>query len=589
MNPVMKNPLRTRGDMALAAVQILKPLAAHMSEGKALIKAGDTGAVYPDRIAQMEAYSRALWAIVPMLAGKCPEVEPLWALWREGLANGVNPAHVEYWGDIGPYDQRMVEMAVMGIGLCIAPDRFWSEFDEATRANLHRWLSQINDYEMPANNWVFFRILVNIGFQCVGMPCSEARLERDLALVEEHYEGDGWYYDYPTQRDYYAPWGFQYYGLVYTHVMRARDAERSARFLARGRQFAPQFGAWFAADGEALAYGRSQTYRFAQGSFYAAQALAEQGPGAPWGVMKGNLLRNLRKWLARPIFTGDGLLSIGYGYPNLHMAEGYNAPGSPYWAMKAFMVLALPEDHPFWQAEEAFEEIPPVVCEKGANMLLVRDAQGAHVQGFSAGNHAPGHEQSTAKYEKFAYSTAFAFSVSRSSGSLREGAFDSALALTDDGIQWRTRYGCASHEIREDRVLSVWKPYADVTVETEIIPLGEDVHLRVHTIETPRPLAAAEGGYAIRRPEGEAGVSLREETLAAAVLTPWGASGILAKEGYERAMLEYPAPNTNMLYPRTALPMLLASVPPGKTRLVCKVLGAVSRGEEKWAAMPGEE
>ena len=47
------------------------------------------------------------------------------------------------------------------------------------------------------------------------------------------------------------------------------------------------------------------------------------------------------------------MLSIGYGYPNLFMCESYNSAGSPYWALKAFLPLALPEDHPFWTAEEA--------------------------------------------------------------------------------------------------------------------------------------------------------------------------------------------------------------------------------------------
>ncbi|SQB37568.1 Uncharacterized protein conserved in bacteria [Citrobacter koseri] len=34
------------------------------------------------------------------------------------------------------------------------------------------------------------------------------------------------------------------------------------------------------------------------------------------------------------------------------MCEDYNSPGSPYWALKVFLILALPDDHAFWQAEE---------------------------------------------------------------------------------------------------------------------------------------------------------------------------------------------------------------------------------------------
>lgn len=42
--------------------------------------------------------------------------------------------------------------------------------------------------------------------------------------------------------------------------------------------------------------------------------------------MKGLIARHLRTWLKRPIFDRDHVLTIGYGYPNLTMAERYNAP-----------------------------------------------------------------------------------------------------------------------------------------------------------------------------------------------------------------------------------------------------------------------
>lgn len=32
--------------------------------------------------------------------------------------------------------------------------------------------------------------------------------------------------------------------------------------------------------------------------------------------------------------------------------QGYNSPQSPYWALKPLLILALPPDHKFWQAEE---------------------------------------------------------------------------------------------------------------------------------------------------------------------------------------------------------------------------------------------
>ena len=201
-NCVKDNPLRTRADVERAAVALIEPLLPLLSPGKARLHLGDTGAVYPDDIAQMEAFARPLWAIVPMLAGGCASVGPLWDCWREGIIHGVDPDSPEYWGEVTDYDQRLVEMAVFGMGMALAPEAFFFSLPERTQAQLYRWLDQINRHDMPKNNWTFFRVLVNIGFETCGLPYPEDQMHRDFELIESHYEGDGWYFDYFNQREY---------------------------------------------------------------------------------------------------------------------------------------------------------------------------------------------------------------------------------------------------------------------------------------------------------------------------------------------------------------------------------------------------
>lgn len=580
----IQNPLKTRADVAEYALSLLAPLLAHRQDHGACFRLGATSAHYPDHVAGMEAFSRPLWAIAPLLAGKHAAVLPYWTLWREGLIHGVDPTHPAYWGDISDYDQRMVEMAAIAVGMCIAPEYFWQGLPPDSQEHLYEWLKQINRHRMGTHNWVFFRILVNLAFIKNGLPHSQAKLDEDLANVEAHYEDDGWYFDLPSQRDYYTPWAYHYYSLLYAQIMRDLDPERCATFATRSKAYAPQFAAWFDRDGAALPYGRSLTYRFAQGAFYSALAFgAEDSPDIRWGEMKGLWLRNLRWWSRQPILTGDGILSIGYGYPNLCMAENYNAPGSPYWAMKTFIALALPPEHPFWQAEEASCMPPRAIRQPSARMLITRDEQNAQVQAYAAGNHAP--YQSDAKYEKFAYSTAFAFSIPHGMRTLEEGAFDSMLALSDDGAYWRVRYGCESFEVQEDRVLSVWRPYPDVTVSTEIIPRG-DWHIRRHTIESKRALQASEAAYAIAH-ETNTEQYIKADSVCA--YTPQGLSGIISYRGYQGACIVVPEPNTNLLYPRTVIPCLRADIPSGKTVLACAVLGSVTGTLEKWRQPPGKE
>ena len=578
MHDVSKNPLLTRQDMADAAVQMMAPLVSCLTPGKARMIVGEGSAHYSEDVAGMEGFSRVLWALVPMLVGKCAEVEPFWKLWKEGIINGTDPAHPEYWGGIGDYDQRMVEMAVIGTGLCFAPDQFYRGFTAAQQENLYQWLNQINRFDMPKNNWRFFRILVNIGFLKVGLPVDRARLTEDLDMMESHYVGDGWYFDYLTKRDYYTIWGFHYYSLLYVAAMREEDPERCRRFIERAKLIAPRFACWFDREGRALPYGRSLTYRFAQGCFWAAMAFAGvEAEEIGWGGMKHMLLGNLREWLKMPIFDRGGALTVGYGYPNLCAAEGYNAPGSPYWGMKTFLALALPEDHPFWQAEETLYTPPEKFLDEQVRLLLTRDAENRQVVAYTAGNHAWEHMHEDEKYEKFAYSTQFAFSVTKEATTLNKGAFDSMLAVKRTGKDlWHARSGCDSFSLTEDRVSFTWSPMEGVSIVTVIAPWGM-WHVRKHIIRTACEIDAAEGAFAVRKDWAGARPCDRISSVCAAndrfaaAHGACGTSAIFAIQGYEQGEIIHTEPNTNLVYPRTVLPTLRAQLPPGEHCLICAV------------------
>ncbi|MBR5225566.1 MAG: DUF2264 domain-containing protein [Clostridia bacterium] len=582
-NQVKDNPLLTRADVELAAVQLIEPLLPLLSEGKARLRLGETGAAYDADIAEMEGFARPLWAIVPMLAGGCEKVKPLWDAWKQGIENGVDPSHPEYWGEIGSYDQRQVEMAVFGYGMAIAPQEFFFSLSREGQTNLYRWLDQINHTELFHNNWMYFRVLVNIGFMICGLPHNQTRLENDFAALETHYLGDGWYQDLPGQLDYYTPWAFHYYSLIYAKAMKERDAARSALLLDRAKAIAPDIACWFDANGEAIPYGRSLTYRFAQSAFFGAMALAEgECDALPYGRMKHLLLSNLRSWMKKPIFTRDGVLTIGYGYPNLLMGEGYNAPGSPYWAMKAFACLALGQEHPFWTSKEEAYPAPALMLQKHMRMLIARDEANQHVIAYPAGNCCEAHAHCDAKYEKFAYSTVFGFSVPKTQRHLAGGAFDSMLAFSEEEVSWFTRYQAKEYELREDSVVSLWRPLAGVKVRTQIIPAG-NWHLRIHEIETNRWLYAAEGGFAMEN--GREAVAACEEKQAM-VSAPWGVSAIRALRGYDRSEVVKPEPNTNLMKPRTLLPTLRAHLAPGRHVLCCVVYGSPSPKTEEAAQIP---
>lgn len=577
MNATVGHPLQTRSDMVNALEQLVRPLRPFYSKGGARLALGGTGVSYPAAVAEMEGFSRVLWGLVPLLAGG--GTHELWDVVLNGIRCGTNPEHEEYWGEVGDYDQRLVEMAVFGYALALIPERIWEPLRPEERDRLHRWLNQINRHPCYDCNWLFFNVLVNVGFRKAGLPYDAEQLERNLNRLDAFYLEDGWYSDgIGGHSDYYVPFAFHYYGLLYARMMEEEDPERSRTYKERAAAFAGDFLHWFAPDGAALPYGRSLAYRFAQSAFWSALAYAGVDV-LPAGVLKGLVLRNLRWWLDRPIRSSNGLLTVGYTYPNLVMAENYNSPGSPYWALKAFLPLALPEAHPFWTAEELpLPELPPLSIQRPAHLVLARDPASGHVAAFNTGHRGTNeHTHTSAKYEKFVYSTGFGFSVPRGEWGLAQGAFDSMLALSERGDNlYRVRRRNLETSIRDNVLHALWKPWPDVEVSTWIVA-GLPWHVRIHRVATGRPLDAAEGGFALGM-ETELTERTEAGRAAAGAASPYGASGVLNLLGYRTAELIRPNANTNVLHPRTVLPTLQTSLEPGLHLLAAAVYGDPSPG-----------
>lgn len=117
-----------------------------------------------------------------------------------------------------------------------------------------------------------------------------------------------------------------------------------------------------------------------------------------------------------------------------------------------------------------------------------------------------------AKYCKFAYSSAFGFSVP-TGPLIQQIAPDNSLALSRDGAEtWAVKWKCGevlerTVDIAGEKVLTVsakWWPWMDrlVEVETTLIPPTSrwpDWHIRIHKIRSTQKvkLVAVEGGFAI--------------------------------------------------------------------------------------------
>ncbi|WP_404455522.1 DUF2264 domain-containing protein [Virgibacillus necropolis] len=568
-NPVLNiknNPLRTKKDLQTLMKQIAQPLENYFSADKAHLYLGKAATHYSEQVAGFEAFSRPLWGLAPLIAGGGSV--PIWDNYIEGIKNGTNPQHREFWGFPKDYDQRTVETAAFGLTLALCGSNVLDSLTSVERENFYQWIKVVNKRKTPDNNWNLFKVLVNTGLAKQGMEYDKKANKHAFERIETFYLGDGWYSDGLTnQKDYYVSFAIHYYCLIYAKLMEKEDPIRSQLFKDRAVKFAKDFIYWFAEDGSSIPFGRSMTYRFAQTSFWSALAFADV-EAFPWGVIKGIVLRHLRWWMKQSIFTDDGVLTIGYAYPNLIMSENYNAPGSPYWALKSFLVLALNESHPFWTEEEqSLPKLEKIKVQKHSQMIMCRDHE--HVYALTSGQYADFEPAHTAeKYAKFAYSNQFGFSVSKEPYGLTHGAYDSMLALSEKDNLYRVRRKCEKVKMSKEYIYSLWKPWQDVLVETWLIPINA-WHIRVHHIQTERMLDTAEGGFAIPVDDPYIGLMKPDWDIAKSSV---GLSCIIDLLGERKLKMVRTAPNTNMLYPNVSeIPTLIKELEIGNHWLAAAV------------------
>jgi hypothetical protein len=579
-SPIAGNEFKTRDDVIAAVHSLFNPLLPSFSEGKARVQIDASGFTHDRAASDLEGFARPLFGVAPLVAGGAAFEH--WELYREGLKNGTDPSHPEYWGTVTGSDQRQVEMAALGYALLLVPEHIWEPLDGTAKKNVATYLLNSRNSRHGGNNHMFFRVVVDLGLEKVGVPVDRSMSEEYLRHLEDLYIADGWYRDGggkgdDRRIDYYNPFAMHYYGLLCAvyRLEDSADRARASRFRERARRFAQHFQHWFADTGANVPYGRSLIYRTAVAAFWGSLAVTNE-EALPWGVMKGLYLRNLRWWATQPISRSrDGLLTVGYSYPNVFMSERYNSSGSPWWAMKAFAPLSLPATHPFWASEEL--PLPPRDPTAAFPIPgMVFSHQPGHTVMFTAGpetgqamRHVP------EKYKKFAYSSRYGFSVENESLGFEVGTFDSMIALSDDGKHFRVREHCDDAYVAVDALFSLWHPWRDVKVETWLLPRGP-WHIRVHRVTSPRPLSTIEGGFAAPRADFGTDETAVEASSAWVKSKLGDFSGMFDFSSKKRSpRVHTPHGNTSIMFPRTLVPQLRGDVEADTpTVFACAVLAA---------------
>ena len=582
-NAWYSNPLKTRNDVAEALNQLLEPLIPAFTEDAARVSLADAGAGFSMEAAELEGFARPLWGIVPFVYGGGDF--KYWEMYRKGISNGTNPNHPEYWGDINHVNQHLVELAAIGFALCFVPEHLWNPLLDEAKANVSKYLLNARKTDFLHNNWKFFRVMIDLGLDKVGVDFDKSLTKEHIEDLDTMYLDEGWYGDGKSASiDYYNAFAFHFYALIYYFVMHERDPERCDIYKERAVTFAKQFIHWFSDDGACMPFGRSCIYRFAVDGFWAMLACVsktDETPVIPWGVMKGIYLRNLRWWSKQPVsYFRTNILSIGFSYPNQHMCENYNSPQSPYWSLKAFASLLLPESHPFWSSKEE-----PLVLED-ANLkvpgMLFSHNKGNTVALVSGPFKLPMRHVAE-KYSKFAYSTRYGFNVECNLKDFSNASLDNMIGFSFNNKDFYFRNPSKSW-IFKDGLYSEWTPDGadDLEVKTWILQKGK-YHIRYHHIynNSSKDIESREGGFAadIMHDNNIAKFLSSDGKSIAEITTSKDVTLVVDLLGDRKPKICQPEPNANLLYSKVIIPQLTGHIPAKSSAKFASAIYAQPKGE----------
>ncbi|MFD9066862.1 DUF2264 domain-containing protein [Kitasatospora purpeofusca] len=408
----------TRPDVAALADRLLLAARRHASPAHALITPPGAPGGYGTSVDGLEGFARTLLLAGFRVAGEHGR-DPLHLMehYARGLAAGTDPASPERWVTPREHPQAKVEAASLALVLDLTRPWLWDLLDPGVRERVVGYLSQVvGDDGYPRTNWVWFRIVVEQFLASVGGPWSREDIESDLAVHESFVRRDGWYSDGAERSyDHYNGWALHLYPVLWSRMAGAEEfaAPRLPRYREHLDRFLLDAVRLVGADGSPLLQGRSLSYRFAAAAPFWLGAFSDSTALSP-GLLRRAAVGIVKHFADRGAPGADGLLSLGWHHPWRRLAQRYSGPGSPYWASKGLLGLALPADHPVWTSTE--EPLPVEVADQSALLaapgwaLSSTRADGiVRVHNHGTDHARPGDRTGDSPlYARFGYSTATA-------------------------------------------------------------------------------------------------------------------------------------------------------------------------------------
>ena len=328
---------------------------------------------YGHAVDGLEGFARTFLLAGFRIAGARGEgTEELADFYRQGIVTGVDPDADDRWVRLDEHAQAKVEAASLALVLDMTRPWIWDRLDEVTQQRVIAYLAPVvGDSTYPKTNWLWFRVVVQTFLRSVGGPWSADDIADDLALHDELVREDGWISDgFERSYDHYVGWALHTYPVLWSRMQGAGELAggRTPADIVRLDRFLQDAVALIGADGSPLIQGRSLIYRFAAAAPFWIGAMAEV-PSVPLGQLRRAANAVVAHFADAAVPGEDGVLTMGWHQEWRELAQSYSGPGSPYWAVKGLLGVALPADHPVWAAPRE-----PLPIESGDELRTVRPA-----------------------------------------------------------------------------------------------------------------------------------------------------------------------------------------------------------------------
>ena len=479
--------------------------------------------------------------------------------------------------EINYANQMITEFAGYCLAINIAPEALWEPYTQEEKTQLGLWIKK---WAMLAlknswrNNHFWFPILAVTGLEKVGIYCEgvEEAMADGFSVLDKMYISDGWYTDGVAYTfDFYLAWSHHVYPLLWTFLSvgtRFFDKNRAEEYKRRTPLFFDYFAHIFDSDGSTCAFGRSLAYRFAQSAYFAVAALADCR--IDYGMARRILIKNVSYFMDNSVLNDDNTFPPGYLYNSPAVVENYTSSGGAYWCAKTLLVLMLPCDHEFWQAEEhkmpieqgdflinsPIEKVNMVIeGNKNSGITLFKNIQSYYSEtGWRAR-----YNDMAGYYNKFVYNSRAGFAISSADTLAADNVI--SLEFPDSTIASR-RFGFTDLGINDGVLVSQHTPFyndKNSVITSYVLPLKDGFHLRAHKIVLDNEYRVIEGGFSVGSYDDGAIEEKNEAFVAYRYKNRYSALYTVSETPFKYE-IRYNMPGLHILAPQSAYPAYVTDI-----------------------------